>query len=431
MIRERAAGRRSRASSSAAPSRRRPTPEVLAAIAARARDRDRPVQPARLDRPDPRRAGDARGARAAARAGRRGQPDRRRRGAQGPDGRVHGATPALELSAAGVADFYGELLDGIVADEHVPGLPTLLTDTRMDEPPRARASRARRSTSPALWRADRDLRRRASWLGSRRAHRRDPARQALRARQAAPRRERRRPAAPGARRGDGGRRAGARWPAPRRSRRRSSSRREELRRLGRARAGAIVVVDRPRAASRRPPPLGIERALAEGVERVLCVPGDCPALDPAELEQLLRRGRALPAPGRAGRVVDRPRPPRHRHQRAAARARRTRSRRASARTAASATARSRAPRGSACRVARAPLAAARHRHRRRPGGAARAPGRAARAGAGARAPVLLARHERRSRSAPEPRLSGRPRGASRVRALRGIPEVRPGDDLAR
>jgi 2-phospho-L-lactate guanylyltransferase len=33
--------------------------------------------------------------------------------------------------------------------------------------------------------------------------------------------------------------------------------------------------------------LGIERALALGIERALCVPGDCPALDPGELAQLL------------------------------------------------------------------------------------------------------------------------------------------------
>ena len=37
--------------------------------------------------------------------------------------------------------------------------------------------------------------------------------------------------------------------------------------------------------------LGVQRALAEGIERVLCVPGDCPALDPAELDALLRRTR--------------------------------------------------------------------------------------------------------------------------------------------
>ena len=40
---------------------------------------------------------------------------------------------ALELGADGIADFYGELLDGIVADEDVGRLPTLQTDTRMDD----------------------------------------------------------------------------------------------------------------------------------------------------------------------------------------------------------------------------------------------------------------------------------------------------------
>ncbi len=40
---------------------------------------------------------------------------------------------ALELNADGVADFYGELLDGIVADEDVGRLATLQTDTRMDD----------------------------------------------------------------------------------------------------------------------------------------------------------------------------------------------------------------------------------------------------------------------------------------------------------
>ena len=40
---------------------------------------------------------------------------------------------ALELSADGVADFYGEMLDGVVADEDVGRLTTLQTDTRMDD----------------------------------------------------------------------------------------------------------------------------------------------------------------------------------------------------------------------------------------------------------------------------------------------------------
>lgn len=44
------------------------------------------------------------------------------------------AFAALDCSAAGVADFYGELLDGIVADESAgQGLPALQTDTRMDD----------------------------------------------------------------------------------------------------------------------------------------------------------------------------------------------------------------------------------------------------------------------------------------------------------
>jgi 2-phospho-L-lactate/phosphoenolpyruvate guanylyltransferase len=36
--------------------------------------------------------------------------------------------------------------------------------------------------------------------------------------------------------------------------------------------------------------LGVAHALAHGVERVLCVPGDCPTLDPAELAVLLQAG---------------------------------------------------------------------------------------------------------------------------------------------
>jgi LPPG:FO 2-phospho-L-lactate transferase len=39
----------------------------------------------------------------------------------------------LPCSAAGVAEHYGELLDGIVADEDVAQLPTLRIDTRMDD----------------------------------------------------------------------------------------------------------------------------------------------------------------------------------------------------------------------------------------------------------------------------------------------------------
>ena len=44
------------------------------------------------------------------------------------------AFAALHLGASGVADFYGELLDGLVADEPLPGeLSVLHIDTRMDD----------------------------------------------------------------------------------------------------------------------------------------------------------------------------------------------------------------------------------------------------------------------------------------------------------
>jgi LPPG:FO 2-phospho-L-lactate transferase len=59
------------------------------------------------------------------------------------------AFAALECNADGVADFYGELLDGIVADENVARLPTLQIDTRLDEPS-TRASVARQTLDFAL-----------------------------------------------------------------------------------------------------------------------------------------------------------------------------------------------------------------------------------------------------------------------------------------
>jgi LPPG:FO 2-phospho-L-lactate transferase len=40
----------------------------------------------------------------------------------------------LPLNATGVAGAYDGLLDGIVADEPVEGLPALEIDTRMDDP---------------------------------------------------------------------------------------------------------------------------------------------------------------------------------------------------------------------------------------------------------------------------------------------------------
>ena len=60
--------------------------------------------------------------------------------------------------------------------------------------------------------------------------------------------------------------------------------------------GLLVLGDRAERGQSEAVALGVGAALAEGSERVLCVPGDCPALDPAELEALL-----TPAAGPGGR----------------------------------------------------------------------------------------------------------------------------------
>ena len=51
--------------------------------------------------------------------------------------------------------------------------------------------------------------------------------------------------------------------------------------------GTIVVADTAEAGQSAAVALGISRAQAEGIERVLCIPGDCPALDPTEVDALL------------------------------------------------------------------------------------------------------------------------------------------------
>jgi 2-phospho-L-lactate/phosphoenolpyruvate guanylyltransferase len=52
--------------------------------------------------------------------------------------------------------------------------------------------------------------------------------------------------------------------------------------------GTIVIEDDDEQGQPAAATLGVRRALAEGIERVLCVPGDCPTLDPEELDALLR-----------------------------------------------------------------------------------------------------------------------------------------------
>jgi 2-phospho-L-lactate guanylyltransferase len=51
--------------------------------------------------------------------------------------------------------------------------------------------------------------------------------------------------------------------------------------------GALVLEDTAEESQSAAVVLGVKRALAEGFERVLCIPGDCPALDPRELDALL------------------------------------------------------------------------------------------------------------------------------------------------
>jgi 2-phospho-L-lactate guanylyltransferase len=60
--------------------------------------------------------------------------------------------------------------------------------------------------------------------------------------------------------------------------------------------GAIVLEDVAESGQSAAANLGVRYALAEGIERVLCVPGDCPALDPLELDELLSNDSSEGAP---------------------------------------------------------------------------------------------------------------------------------------
>ena len=63
--------------------------------------------------------------------------------------------------------------------------------------------------------------------------------------------------------------------------------REQSARAAALAAGATVIEDGSEAGQSAAVGLGVRRALAEGFDRVLCVPGDCPTLDPSELAGLL------------------------------------------------------------------------------------------------------------------------------------------------
>jgi 2-phospho-L-lactate guanylyltransferase len=61
--------------------------------------------------------------------------------------------------------------------------------------------------------------------------------------------------------------------------------------------GALIVMDSDEQGQSAAVTLGVRRALAEGIERVLCIPGDCPALEPTELDALLAAPRCDGAAG--------------------------------------------------------------------------------------------------------------------------------------
>ena len=67
--------------------------------------------------------------------------------------------------------------------------------------------------------------------------------------------------------------------------------------------GAILIADSAERGQSAAVALGVARALSEGMTRVLCIPGDCPALDPAELRALLADPGRAHEPGQARVVI--------------------------------------------------------------------------------------------------------------------------------
>lgn len=67
--------------------------------------------------------------------------------------------------------------------------------------------------------------------------------------------------------------------------------------------GALVLADTADAGQSAAVGIGVERALADGFERVLCIPGDCPALEREELERLLAHPTAAGARGNSAAEV--------------------------------------------------------------------------------------------------------------------------------
>jgi len=67
--------------------------------------------------------------------------------------------------------------------------------------------------------------------------------------------------------------------------------------------GVLLLEDAAESGQSDAAAIGIARARADGFERVLCVPGDCPAMDPLELERLLAADAAAAGEGPAVTVI--------------------------------------------------------------------------------------------------------------------------------
>ena len=135
---------RSRASSFDGAADAAPTPEVLDAIAAARRDRDRPVEPGHLDRADPRRARDARGARATRRR-------RSSRSARSSAARCSRARPTAFMAMGGPRARRRRDRGGLRRAASTASSPTSARDRRAgagDRRADGRRGRARRRVAP-------------------------------------------------------------------------------------------------------------------------------------------------------------------------------------------------------------------------------------------------------------------------------------------
>ena len=235
------------------------------------------------------------------------QPDRRRRGAQGSHGLIHGVRRAGVPAPTASPTSTASLLDGMIAGrERRATAATLQTDTRMDDAAgRCTVARPTHRSSPPPSPPDTScptsLRESAAPRRVRSLAGRWPI--VCRAACARPR------SSPSSASSHAKQRLGASVADPMRLELAQSDGR---RRLARAHAdrvdraddrrhpraarspplargiGALVLEDAPEAGQSAAVQIGVRRALAEGIERVLCIPGDCPALDPAELDGAAR-----------------------------------------------------------------------------------------------------------------------------------------------